>query len=276
MVDALPVEELSPGLFGRVAVAEGAPRVLWIHGYTLDSSSFAELWARLPGFEHVGVDLPGHGASPALDPGANLVELGRSLAALCEARALQHVVALSFGTVAALQLLLERRLASAVLAAPGIAGGPTEPAMGPVYYKMGMLRAMVGRSPRITELWLGSPAFNGLSSRPGLRETVTRLVERHGFDELTDPRRAIAMHQPVQDVARLATIETPALVIAGDRELPAYREAAAILEKNLRSCRREELPDTDHLCLLQSPERAAPMIARHLADHHGRLVAQSQ
>ena len=37
------------------------PAVVWIHGYTMDSSTWEELWALLPGWFHIGVDLLGHG-----------------------------------------------------------------------------------------------------------------------------------------------------------------------------------------------------------------------
>ncbi len=44
-------------------VGEG-PRVVWIHGLGESSVSFEPVIAKLPGFEHVLVDLPGYGRSP--------------------------------------------------------------------------------------------------------------------------------------------------------------------------------------------------------------------
>ena len=43
------------------SVGDG-PAVVWIDGYTMDSTSWSELWGLLPGWRHLGIDLPGHGA----------------------------------------------------------------------------------------------------------------------------------------------------------------------------------------------------------------------
>ena len=31
--------------------------ILWIHGYTLDSNSWQEMWELLPEYTHIGIDL---------------------------------------------------------------------------------------------------------------------------------------------------------------------------------------------------------------------------
>ena len=58
------------------------PRVLWIHGYTMDHTVFAPIWAALPDWLHVGVDLPGHGATAAFGPAETLQSLVDDLAAV--------------------------------------------------------------------------------------------------------------------------------------------------------------------------------------------------
>lgn len=264
-----PAVPLAPGLSGRI-LGDG-PTILWIHGYTLDSRTWGAIWPLLPGYRHVGLDLPGHGASEPRKPGSTLTELGEQLASLASAQEVRHIVALSFGTVAALQLLIARpsQFASCVLAAPGIAGGPSEPAMIPVYSKMGMLMHFTGRTGAITDLWLKSPAWRGIETRPGLAEAMKTVVDAHSFAELRD-RSGAMLHHPPQTSAALAAIETPVLVIAGDREMPAYKTCASMLARDLRQCRVAELEDTDHLCLLQRPERGAELIADHLRQFPAR------
>jgi pimeloyl-ACP methyl ester carboxylesterase len=99
--------------------------------------------------------------------------------------------------------------------------------------------------------------------RPGLQETLGQLVDRHRWEEL----RSYAMLQfldPPQTEETLATLTTPTLILVGEQEMPAFRECAATLERCLPNACRIDLPDTDHLCMLQSPHLCIPLIAAHL------------
>jgi pimeloyl-ACP methyl ester carboxylesterase len=55
------------------------PRVVWVHGLGESSTSFEPVVARLGGFEHVLVDLPGYGRSPWV-PAMGLEDLATHLA----------------------------------------------------------------------------------------------------------------------------------------------------------------------------------------------------
>lgn len=80
------------------------PRVVWVHGLGESSTSFEPVVAKLPGFEHVLVDLPGYGRSPWV-PAMGLEELATHLAAWLPADS--FVIGHSMGGVLA-TLIAER------------------------------------------------------------------------------------------------------------------------------------------------------------------------
>jgi len=256
---------------GLLAVRESpadGERVLWIHGYTMDSSIWDELWTHLPGFHHLAVDLPCHGASPPGPAGETLPQLGERLAAWAIARQVRHLVALSFGTMIALQMALSEpeAFAALVLAAPALAGGPTERAVERRYEDVIRVHATHGPGPHLGELWMRTPpdVFKGARQRPALWGPLSSVVLRHGWAELEDGSMLtlVGHRQRPRD---LGAIDAATLVVAGDGELPAFRLCAEILARSMPRCERAALTGAGHLCLIEDPEPASRLIARHLA-----------
>src|SRR5258707_987948 len=146
---------------------EGAgPAVLWIHGYTMDASVWSELWSLLPGWRHVGVELPGHGQSPPLRPGTTLAGVAAQVAEVAAATGARRVVALSFGSCVALQLASNwpELVSHLVVGAPTIAGAPAEPGTDQRYRELAVMRrlapspgggALAGEV--LTDLWMQLP-----------------------------------------------------------------------------------------------------------------------
>jgi pimeloyl-ACP methyl ester carboxylesterase len=260
------VPEIAPGLAARVQ-GEGT-KVLWLHGYTLDSSSWREMWRRLPGFCHVGLDLPGHGGSAPVGPHDNLHVLARRVADVCVEQGIRHIVALSFGTLTATQVMLEEpdHFLSLVLAAPTLAGGPQDPQVGMEYSKLAMLHRAGARGPEMRDAWMSCIAWNGIEKYPALREELGLLVERHPWRELED-WSMLRLMQPPHREEDLRSITVPTLILIGDLDLPAFHESAGILERNLRNVRRVDLTDTHHLCILESPGQCEGPIREHLRAH---------
>lgn len=267
MRDAGPCFDFGDGIVARHVPGDGE-RVLWIHGYTMDSSVWGELWARLPAWDHLGLDLPGHGASRPLRADDDLPTLARRVGELALAHGVRHVCALSFGTILALQMSMESgsALGSAVLAAPALAGGPEDAAVAARYRELALLYRQKGSGPHMAELWLRSPpvTFKGLDARPGAKRLMAELAGRHTWRELED-LSMLRLTSPPQTEDRVRTIESDVLVLVGTDDMPAFKQCADSIVEWTVSSRRVDLTALGHLCILEAPEIVAPLIHDHLA-----------
>jgi pimeloyl-ACP methyl ester carboxylesterase len=244
--------------------------VLWIHGYTLDSTSWSELWELLPDWRHIGIDLPGHGASMPLKPGDDLPTLARRLGRFALDQNVRHIVALSFGTIVALQIAIEfpRSFASVTLGAPAVGGGPQDPEVGARYDELAEMHRRHGFSPDLRRRWMESPPnlFKGVEALPEMWARLWRIVGRHGWWELADRSYARLGNcaQPKQALRRIAA---SVLVLVGENELPAFKRCAELIRREVPTCERIYLPGVGHLCMLENAAGIAPLIGRHLRAH---------
>jgi 2-succinyl-6-hydroxy-2,4-cyclohexadiene-1-carboxylate synthase len=263
-----PISEIQPGIAGRIEPGEG-DKVLWLHGYTLDSSSWGEMWRRLPGWQHIGIDLPGHGASEPMSGEGDLRDLGRRFGEYCLREDIRHIVALSFGTITAIQIAIQYPDAfdSLVLGAPSLAGGPQDQETGAVYMKLYELYHRVGPGLEMRDLWMTAIAWKGVEKVAGLRESLGGLVARHSWAELGGFAMRKQFTRPPHTEEDLRRIGMPVLILVGDQELPAFRQCADILARALPRSEHRVLPDTGHLCMLQSPDLSARWIEAHLRAH---------
>ena len=256
------------GLESADASKNRGDKVLWLHGYTLNSYSWRPVWELLPGWHHLGLDLPGHGRSPAITHFEDLKDVGKRLGEVCQAHEIRHVVALSFGTVIATQLAIEYPdyLSSLTLAAPSLAGAPQDDEVGEAYEKLFAHFFREGPGEKLSQLWMTNPAWRGIDSNLALKQSLRKLIDQHSWQEIRSfgMMRLIA---PPQTEEQLTHIKTPTMIMFGDREMPAFKACAKSLSDNLVNSTSVTLPDTDHLCLLQVPELATTYIERHLSAH---------
>src|SRR5262245_54097544 len=170
---------LADGIAGRVAPGPGET-VLWIHGYTLDSSIWEDLWHRLPNWRHVGLDLPGHGGSAPLQEGEDLPEIANRIGRLAVEQKARHLVGLSFGGMVALQAALQfpTFFVSMVLNSPGLGGGPQDTDAQICYVELATLYRERGYGPWLAERWLRSPPdiFTGAADHPALWTSLREVV----------------------------------------------------------------------------------------------------
>jgi pimeloyl-ACP methyl ester carboxylesterase len=242
------------------------PLALWIHGYTIDSSLWDELWQLLPGWRHVGIDLPGHGASAPLAPGETLATLGRRISGWAAAVGVQHIVGLSLGSTIALQVALEAPAAfeTLTLGAPAIGGGPVEPEVGRRYKELHQMKQQLGRGSWLADRWTSSPPdlFSYARRRDDLWPKLEAVVNRHSWDEL--PGFAMArLATGKQSLAAISRIRARLLLLVGEWELPAFVETARLIASVSTGCRQQTLPGAGHLCMLEAPHLAARLIEEH-------------
>lgn len=239
-------------------------KVLWIHGYTLDATTWEPLWSLLPEWSHYGIDLPGHGASAALRPRTTLADLGRQLADTAADCGVRHVVGLSLGSMIALEVATSHpdAFATLTLAAPTIAGGPVAWDVGRRYRELSELYQRRGAGPWMTELWMRCPPATFAHATPAVRAQLAAVIDRHAWSELGDPGFGVAgLARDAQDTRRLARSAARQLYVIGEHEIPAFRQAAAMLGAIRPDARLAELPGAGHLCLLHTPEPAARLLA---------------
>jgi pimeloyl-ACP methyl ester carboxylesterase len=257
---------LGDGFAARIAPAAGET-VLWLHGYTLDSSSWQRIWQRLPCWQHIGVDLPGHGASLPLRDGEDLPGLARRIGRLALQYDVRHLVALSFGTLVALQMAIEfpTAFATLVLAAPALGGGPQEEEVGRRYAELSQAYRTHGFGPHLRARWMQSPPnlFKGAEDRPELWEQLWLLVGRHAWWELADDAFGKLGNHP-QTRSQLKQIAARTLVLVGEQELRAFKRCAELVHRSIPVCRRIYIPAVGHLCMLEDPETTHALIENHL------------
>ncbi|MET7618155.1 alpha/beta hydrolase [Streptomyces sp. NPDC005408] len=244
------------------------PAVLWLHGYTMDSTTWEPLWELLPGFRHIGVDLPGHGTAEPIPAGLTLPALAARIADRARAEGTERMVALSYGSSVALQIAVDHpdvteRL---VLAAPTLAGAPPEPHARRRYQQLAMAKRITGPGEQLADLWMASPPdiFNGTERHPRLRAALREVIRKHSWAELDDGsmNALTAHHHSREDLRR---IRARTLVVIGDEDMPTFRRNARWLAEDVAECEVLSLPETGHLPLLERPEAVAGALARHLA-----------
>src|SRR5688572_12368072 len=112
-------------------MASSGDKVLWIHGYTMDSSLGEPLWRHLPDWHHIGIDLPYHGQAAGM-PQTTMPEFVRMVGKLALEKGVRHIAGLSLGAVLTLQLATEFPdvFDSVLLGSAGINYGPNDPNAG--------------------------------------------------------------------------------------------------------------------------------------------------
>lgn len=260
--------ETSGGKLAVRVVGEG-PAVGWIHGYTMSSRVFDSIWPLMPGFRHVGIDLPGHGDSASWSPGAKLSEIARDVAQVLEREDVRHLVAVSMGTMVAFEMVIRKMhvLDKLVVVAPGLVGMPPGSGTAELYRMLTMMRRM-GLSPdQVSRTWLAAPTgiFAGLREHPAELAAMATVVACHGWDEL-DSGGPAAFYREPQSAGDLPGSAAELLLVTGGNDMPEFQDLAAQLASTLPTAAVAHFPNAGHLPLFEQPAATVIAIAQFLAE----------
>jgi pimeloyl-ACP methyl ester carboxylesterase len=251
----------------NLTVSGQGPAVLWIHGYTMDSSLWSPLWTLLPGWRHVGVDLPGHGGSAPLSAYPTLPRMAAGLAEVARREDTRRVVGLSFGSSVALQLAIDapELVQRLVVAAPTISGRPAAPGTAERYRQLGFLKRLGAAPGDLTDLWMSAPPdiFTGTLAHPEVRAALREVIVRHRWDEL-DNGAMHALTRHAQTAADLRRIRAATLAVSGERDMPAFVDNTRMLARTVPDCRILGVPGAGHLPLLEQPASLAGPLEQFL------------
>lgn len=252
----------SDGIAGRLAPGDGET-VFWIHGYTLDATIWSELWSRLPGWNHIGIDLPGHGESTPCDPCESFPKFAQRLVDLALRHNARHVVGLSFGGTVALQMAIQSPWAfsSLVLGSPGIGCGPVDRQAQTRKRQLSQCFRERGPGPWMTELWMTSPPniFKGASRHPRLWELLRSVIDRHSWLELQGMTLQ-QWHQHPQQESEIRKITCPTLILLGEDDMPAFKRSGELLCRWIPTCQRVYLPHAGHTALLEAASSVSALM----------------
>jgi pimeloyl-ACP methyl ester carboxylesterase len=252
----------------QTAVVDGGPTVVWVHGYTMSSQAWYPLWERMPNFAHVGVDLPGHGATPPWPRTATLGDVGSAVADVMREHGASRLVGLSFGSAVALEAALrDAPVDRLVMAAPTI----NENVSDDVHARDRVMELARGRRAgltrdRLAAIWMSSPPdiFTGLSRHPAAWRHLAGVIGRHTFDEYLDGSM-IGILASVQDDAMLSTVRARTTVIVGSDDMPRFLRNAERLRSGIADCAVHVLPGVGHIPLFEQPDQTVAIMSEFLA-----------
>jgi len=240
--------------------AGGGEAILWIHGYTLDSTIWDELWELLPQWRHLGVDLPGHGAADPARPGDDLNQLAERLVEVARQRSVRHLVAISFGGAVALQVAARAPDAfdSLVVCSSPLGGGQGDAAVQARTLELIRLYRQRGPGTWLRDLWMSSPPdiFKGAQAHPALWLRPREVVDRHSWAEMKDGAMQRILDYP-QPPSLLRQIRARTTVFAGELDMPSFHRSAELIRRAVPKAVRLSIPEAGHLGLLERPGWAA-------------------
>jgi len=241
---------------------KGAPVVL-IHGGQMDRrmwDSQYESWAKT--YRVVRYDVRGFGRSAtATVPYSDVDDLLAVLDSLAIAKA--NLVGLSLGGGIAIDFALAHpdRVASLIVAAPGLSGFAFEPGG----FMERLRAAQAGGGEAAVALWLKDPYMAPAMEHSDLAPRIRQLTLDNERVWLENP---FLVKRPTPPAAgRLGEIRAPMLILIGDRDVPDMQKAADKLAAEVKGARKVVIPGAGHISNMEKPGEFDSAALAFLAEH---------
>ncbi|NZA25863.1 alpha/beta hydrolase [Luteimonas sp. SJ-92] len=257
----------------------GAPRVLALHGWLDNAASFLPLAPHLAQLDLVAPDLPGHGRSAHLPPGADYSFAGalHSVLDIADALGWERFALLGHSMGAGIASLVAAgapRRVERLLAIEALGALPEDPARTAARLRDAVAAARALRGKRLRLFPDPEPAVRARMQANGLCEPVARLLVERGLEAVdggwrwsSDPRLTLPTMVRMTDAQvddLVAGIACPTRVVYADPPQPYLPEPER--SRRVRLLPQGELvvlPGTHHLHM-EDPAAVAAAIGDFL------------
>jgi 3-oxoadipate enol-lactonase len=256
-----------PGARLAYHVTGDGPAIVLVHGFGLDlrmwDAQAEHLSAR---YQVVRYDCRGFGASGPFDPAVAYTHAGDLLALLDHLGIEQAVLAgLSFGGRVVLQAALAApdRVRGLVLLDAVLDGVPWDPESEAAIERAVQLSRTHGMLAG-REAWLAHPLFAAARTQPAVDRLLAAMVSGYPGQHWIGHDPHAPDERPVIDA--LGDLTGPALVLAGELDVPGFREMAAVLARRIPGARYQVVPGAGHMVNLEQPAAVHELLDTFLAE----------
>jgi 3-oxoadipate enol-lactonase len=242
----------------------GVP-LLFIHGWPHNRTLWAGQMSGLPTLARcIAPDLRGFGGSTATGP-YSIAQFADDLAALLDVLQLEQVVAcgLSMGGYVALALLRRHRARVRGLILTSTRATADTPEASDKRARLIDFIAAHGVEALAGAQLAGMLSRVTLESRAGVREALREIMASASPQGAIGGQRAMMERPDASDL--LATIDVPALVVAGAEDVLTPPDEQRALAAAIPGCRFELLAGAGHACAFERPAAFNHVLSEFLA-----------
>ncbi len=166
-----------------------------------------------------------------------------------------HVVGFSMGSAIAVDFSLAYpdRTRSLVPVGPWVFGysSPAEQSMFADFARVSVAMED-GGAEAAADAWISAPFLSAAIIDPAAGERLRQIVSDHSFWAFShcSPQRPL---QP-SAAGRTSEIQSPTLILAGEHDIPACLEVAALLHESVPGSRKVIMKETGHLLQIEKPD----------------------